>query len=201
VMRLRTCRLGIWARCRYRCNSFVCLDTMYIHYIHYVDIKILKNTCCFGIFFSLAKISTLDPESAPKFPNRKSHTAFACLALLLHYNKPQPCRRCATQSSGATTKSGRNRSAARNGASSGNTKTTSSAADHKSKQKRLKILKEKAALGNPDEFSFKMMSSRTKDEVKVGERGNQPLRHEVVKLLKTQDAYLGFNYSLYSPQL
>lgn len=61
------------------------------------------------------------------------------------------------------------------------------AKDHKNKQKRLKILKEKAALANPDEFSFKMMSSRTKDGIKVGDRGNKALNHEVVQLLKTQD--------------
>ena len=61
------------------------------------------------------------------------------------------------------------------------------AKDHKDKQKRLKILKEKAALANPDEFSFKMMSSRTRDGVKIGERGNKALSHEVVQLLKTQD--------------
>ena len=61
------------------------------------------------------------------------------------------------------------------------------AKDHKDKQKRLKILKEKAALANPDEFSFKMMSSRTKNGIKIGDRGNKALSQDVVRLLKTQD--------------
>jgi U3 small nucleolar RNA-associated protein 11 len=38
-----------------------------------------------------------------------------------------------------------------------------------------------------DEFHFGMMSSRTVDGVKIGDRGNKALSHEVVMLLKTQD--------------
>ena len=83
------------------------------------------------------------------------------------------------------------------------------AADHKAKQARLKLLREKAAARNPDEFSFKMMSGaaragngkkrgigntggagdddldgRVRREVEMG----QGLSTETVKLLKTQDA-------------
>ena len=61
------------------------------------------------------------------------------------------------------------------------------AADHKSKQKRLKILREKARDRNPDEFSFKMMSTSSKGGRMIKERGNQALSMDVVKLLKTQD--------------
>jgi U3 small nucleolar RNA-associated protein 11 len=62
------------------------------------------------------------------------------------------------------------------------------AKDHKEKQKRLKVLREKAALANPDEFSFKMMSSRTKNGQRIADRGNTALSMDVVRLLKTQDA-------------
>jgi U3 small nucleolar RNA-associated protein 11 len=61
------------------------------------------------------------------------------------------------------------------------------AKDHKDKQKRLKVLKEKAALANPDEFSFKMMSSRTRNGQRIADRGNKALSQDVVRLLKTQD--------------
>lgn len=64
------------------------------------------------------------------------------------------------------------------------------ARDHNEKRKRLKILKEKAADRNPDEFSFGMMSSsmNKKTGAKHGDRGNSALSTDVVKLLKTQDA-------------
>ena len=63
------------------------------------------------------------------------------------------------------------------------------AADHKDKKRRLKVLKEKAAARNPDEFSFKMLSSTVdKHGIKVADRGNKALDMDVVKLLKTQDA-------------
>jgi hypothetical protein len=63
------------------------------------------------------------------------------------------------------------------------------AADHKQKKQKLKLLSEKARDRNPDEFSFKMMSSRVdKQGKKVADRGNQALSMDVVKLLKTQDA-------------
>jgi U3 small nucleolar RNA-associated protein 11 len=63
------------------------------------------------------------------------------------------------------------------------------AADHKQKKAKLKILSEKARDRNPDEFSFKMMSSQVdKSGKRVADRGNKALSMEVVKLLKTQDA-------------
>lgn len=64
------------------------------------------------------------------------------------------------------------------------------AKDHSEKRQRLKILREKAADRNPDEFHFGMMSARAKDGRKIGKE-NKGLSQEVVQLLKTQDlAYL-----------
>ncbi|KAK7520399.1 U3 snoRNP-associated protein-like protein Utp11 [Phyllosticta citriasiana] len=64
------------------------------------------------------------------------------------------------------------------------------AKDHKEKQKRLKILRQKAVDRNPDEFSFGMLSSGINKATgtKKGDRGNEALSNDVVKLLKTQDA-------------
>ncbi len=63
------------------------------------------------------------------------------------------------------------------------------AADHRLKNAKLKILAQKARDRNPDEFSFKMMSSKVDGEgKKVADRGNKALSLDVVKLLKTQDA-------------
>ncbi|EOD47874.1 putative u3 snornp-associated protein utp11 protein [Neofusicoccum parvum UCRNP2] len=64
------------------------------------------------------------------------------------------------------------------------------AKDHNEKRKRLKILREKAADRNPDEFSFGMMSSTVNKRTgtRNGDRGNTALSTDVVKLLKTQDA-------------
>ncbi|KAF2017653.1 small-subunit processome, partial [Aaosphaeria arxii CBS 175.79] len=63
------------------------------------------------------------------------------------------------------------------------------AADHKTKVKKLKQLKQKALEKNPDEFSFKMLSSSVDSAGrKVASRGNTALSMDVVKLLKTQDA-------------
>lgn len=63
------------------------------------------------------------------------------------------------------------------------------AADHRQKKQKLKILSEKARDRNPDEFSFKMMSSSVDSKGrKVADRGNEALSMDVVKLLKTQDA-------------
>lgn len=39
-----------------------------------------------------------------------------------------------------------------------------------------------------DEFHFSMMSSKTKGGIKIGDRGNKALSHDVVMLMKTQDA-------------
>lgn len=63
------------------------------------------------------------------------------------------------------------------------------AADHKQKKQKLKLLAEKARDRNPDEFSFKMLSSKVdRHGKKVADRGNPVLTPDVVKLLKTQDA-------------
>ena len=63
------------------------------------------------------------------------------------------------------------------------------AADHRQKKAKLKILSQKARDRNPDEFSFKMLSSGVdRQGKKVADRGNKSLSMEVVKLLKTQDA-------------
>jgi hypothetical protein len=63
------------------------------------------------------------------------------------------------------------------------------AADHRQKKQKLKLLSEKARDRNPDEFSFKMMSSKVdKQGKKIADRGNVALSTDVVKLLKTQDA-------------
>ncbi|KAK7550970.1 U3 snoRNP-associated protein-like protein Utp11 [Phyllosticta citricarpa] len=64
------------------------------------------------------------------------------------------------------------------------------AKDHKEKKKRLKILRQKAVDRNPDEFSFGMLSSGINKATgtKKGDRGNEALSNDVVKLLKTQDA-------------
>jgi U3 small nucleolar RNA-associated protein 11 len=61
------------------------------------------------------------------------------------------------------------------------------AKDHKEKRRRIKVLKEKAAFRNPDEFYFGMMSSRMQNGVKLGDRGNSALSNSVVQLMKTQD--------------
>lgn len=62
------------------------------------------------------------------------------------------------------------------------------ARDFNVKKARLRILRQKATDRNPDEFHFGMMSSTTKNGIKVADRGNRSLSDEVVKLLKTQDA-------------
>jgi hypothetical protein len=63
------------------------------------------------------------------------------------------------------------------------------AADHKQKKQKLKLLSEKARDRNPDEFSFKMLSSKVdKQGKKMADRGNVALSVDVVKLLKTQDS-------------
>lgn len=69
------------------------------------------------------------------------------------------------------------------------------AADHKTKQRKLKALQQKASERNEDEFYFGMMSSETKGGIKVAKRGNGntsggrtgQLSAEVVRLMKTQD--------------
>ena len=62
------------------------------------------------------------------------------------------------------------------------------ARDYNEKKGRLKILRQKAADRNPDEFYYGMLSGKSKDGRKLGDRGNTSLSHDAVKLLKTQDA-------------
>ncbi|KAI9763611.1 MAG: hypothetical protein M1840_000405 [Geoglossum simile] len=63
------------------------------------------------------------------------------------------------------------------------------ARDYNAKQTRLKILRERAAERNPDEFYFGMMSSRTdRGGQIIADRGNKALSQDAVRLLKTQDA-------------
>jgi U3 small nucleolar RNA-associated protein 11 len=59
--------------------------------------------------------------------------------------------------------------------------------DFKKKKKNIKILKEKAANRNPDEFYFKMHKSKVKDGVHTDDLGTASLDTSTVKLLKTQD--------------
>lgn len=61
------------------------------------------------------------------------------------------------------------------------------ARDYHSKQDRLKKLKEKAAFRNKDEFYFGMVKAQTKGGVEIGDRGNEALGVDVVKVLKSQD--------------
>ncbi|KAL8713419.1 MAG: hypothetical protein Q9220_002618 [cf. Caloplaca sp. 1 TL-2023] len=63
------------------------------------------------------------------------------------------------------------------------------AKDYNEKRKRLKILREKAAERNPDEFSYGMLSSTTdRHGRKIQDRGNPTLSQDAIELLKTQDA-------------
>ena len=53
----------------------------------------------------------------------------------------------------------------------------------------MRLLRQKAADANPDEFCFSMYSSKTHDRgQKLADRGNRSLSHDAVRLLKTQDA-------------
>ena len=61
------------------------------------------------------------------------------------------------------------------------------AQDYHKKEKALKILKDKAAARNPDEFYFQMIRSSTRKGVHVQER-NLKYDHELLQLLKTQDS-------------
>ncbi|TMW60042.1 hypothetical protein Poli38472_000084 [Pythium oligandrum] len=66
------------------------------------------------------------------------------------------------------------------------------ARDYNKKQDRLRTMKLKAAFRNPDEFYFKMNTTRTEDGVHVSENNHsEKLSAEALKVLKTQDlAYL-----------
>lgn len=61
------------------------------------------------------------------------------------------------------------------------------AQDYHSKEKRLKVLKEKALGRNEDEFYFGMMSTKTRGGVHQQSRGETPIDIETAKILKAQD--------------
>nr|ODN93006.1 U3 small nucleolar RNA-associated protein 11 [Cryptococcus depauperatus CBS 7855] len=61
------------------------------------------------------------------------------------------------------------------------------ARDYKSKQDRIRKLREKAAFRNKDEFYWGMVRGKTKEGMAIGDRGFEALGTDVVKLLKTQD--------------
>nr|OQO28180.1 hypothetical protein B0A51_04600 [Rachicladosporium sp. CCFEE 5018] len=68
------------------------------------------------------------------------------------------------------------------------------AKDHNLKKRKLSALKSKAADRNEDEFYFGMMSSQSRNGVKVAKRGEEnaggggkTLNMDVVRLMKTQD--------------
>jgi U3 small nucleolar RNA-associated protein 11 len=61
------------------------------------------------------------------------------------------------------------------------------ARDYHRKETQLKILREKARNRNPDEFYYKMVSSRLKDG-KHFQPTNDDFTDEELKVLKTQDA-------------
>lgn len=68
------------------------------------------------------------------------------------------------------------------------------ARDYNSKQDRLRTMQLKAAFRNPDEFYFRMNTTRTEDGVHVSENNHfngKALTADALKVLKTQDvAYL-----------
>ncbi|KAK8864611.1 hypothetical protein IAR55_001861 [Kwoniella newhampshirensis] len=61
------------------------------------------------------------------------------------------------------------------------------ARDYKSKQDRIRKLREKAAFRNKDEFYWGMVKEKTRGGVAVADRGNESLSTDLVKILKTQD--------------
>nr|CCA26957.1 U3 small nucleolar RNAassociated protein putative [Albugo laibachii Nc14] len=72
------------------------------------------------------------------------------------------------------------------------------ARDYHNKQKRLRSMQLKAAFRNPDEFYFKMHSSRTEEGVHVSTNNHaDQLSAEALQILKTQDlAYLQMKRSV-----
>lgn len=74
------------------------------------------------------------------------------------------------------------------------------ARDYNKKQDRLKTMQVKASFRNPDEFYFRMNSTRTEDGVHVSENnhhGSKAVSAEALKVLKTQDlAYLHMKRSV-----
>ena len=61
------------------------------------------------------------------------------------------------------------------------------ARDYKSKQDRIRKLREKAAFRNKDEFYWGMVKGKTKNGIATADRGNEALSMDLVKVLKTQD--------------
>ncbi|OCF74270.1 U3 small nucleolar RNA-associated protein 11 [Kwoniella mangroviensis CBS 8886] len=61
------------------------------------------------------------------------------------------------------------------------------ARDYKSKQDRIKKLREKAAFKNKDEFYWGMIKSKTHNGIETKDRGNVALNTDLVKILKSQD--------------
>ncbi|DAZ95572.1 TPA: hypothetical protein N0F65_005888 [Lagenidium giganteum] len=62
------------------------------------------------------------------------------------------------------------------------------ARDYNKKQSRLKTMQLKAALRNPDEFYFRMNTTRTEDGVHVSENNHgEKLTAEALRVMKTQD--------------
>ncbi|KAF8338029.1 small-subunit processome [Cantharellus anzutake] len=61
------------------------------------------------------------------------------------------------------------------------------ARDYHQKQEALKLLQEKAATRNKDEFYFAMTRQRTEGGIHVSERPQEDIPEDMAKLLKTQD--------------
>lgn len=63
------------------------------------------------------------------------------------------------------------------------------ARDFNAKKERLKILRQKVAAKNPDEFNYGMLNSsgKSKNGTRLADRGTPVLSHAAVKLFKTQD--------------
>ena len=70
------------------------------------------------------------------------------------------------------------------------------AKNYHQKEAFLKSLKKKAVEKNPDEFYFKMISSKTRDGVHIQPRGTATYTKDQIDLMKTQDvAYLNLQRS------
>lgn len=61
------------------------------------------------------------------------------------------------------------------------------AQDFHKKEQTIRVLKEKAANRNPDEFYFKMISSQTVNGIHRGDRNAKRYTEEELQLMKTQD--------------
>ncbi|KAJ3214336.1 UTP11-like, U3 small nucleolar ribonucleoprotein [Dinochytrium kinnereticum] len=71
------------------------------------------------------------------------------------------------------------------------------AKDYNSKQRRLKAMREKALMKNPDEFYFAMINSKVKDGVHTKSKTRDNYDQDYLKLLKTQDQnYVNYHRSI-----